>query len=424
MSELEPILVRADSGAQLSRDPAWVVSREEAPVGPDSLRVWLGVETLLNRIGPLQLPVEAPAGLTVMDVLKPIGLDRCQTVTFRAGYEGDHLVSEWRIRSSAPLGEWLGWQSARVRLADLPPLPADVTTFSLQVVDVRRAGQTLKAGTDYLTKNPEAVANLAQALELGEIQISVGGEGAAAAAAGQLWEDMASALGHVVCIYQDRRQNILPVGVPVIVISVADRPALIETLDRLAAAPQPGTQTIRDDRWGCPVYVTWTPGTINLGSATMAVVENWLVIAWQPQSIQTFVLRAKGELPRWRVDQITEATRSKLPEEFVRLTYRDPRPAIEFLMTLAPLASEAADGALRTVLAEIPPMGGAERAFSPLEIPASEVVSGRLFPNVSVTTASATEVRHKSYQSTSLDRPIYWAILGYGGLMVIGMISG
>jgi hypothetical protein len=185
----------------------------------------------------------------------------------------------------------------------------------------------------------------------------------------------------------------------------------------------------RDDRWGCPLYLGTSGIRIggdatasNTGKPTLAVCGDWLVIAVQPQTVQTFILRSEGKLPKWDPNQIPEITRSKIPQEFTRLTFSDPRPAVGFLMRLAPWLSDLVGVGIAMdpgsfLLPE------AREGFSPLDIPAAEVVTADLFPNVSVTECGPDGIRQKMYASTTLDNMVFWGAASYVSLGIFESVG-
>ena len=89
----------------------------------------------------------------------------------------------------------------------------------------------------------------------------------------------------------------------------------------------------------------------SLGTMTLAICDGWLVGGIQPQTVQTFILRSRGTLPRWTPDKIDAETRTKLSAQFVRLTYDDPRAGIETLASLAPWLRDGMQSLMSGLLA-------------------------------------------------------------------------
>ena len=76
-------------------------------------------------------------------ILNALGMNDWQAWSLRLGSHGQHVVQQWYLQSdTAPL-QCIGWGDHTVALTQLPPLPADVTSFSLQTVDLARFQQQL-----------------------------------------------------------------------------------------------------------------------------------------------------------------------------------------------------------------------------------------------------------------------------------------
>ncbi len=456
-AQVERLLTAAPAD-RLVLQTQWIESWGDEPVPTDSFRAWANVAHLVKTISQfpeVQAVKNELAGY--VKVAQWTGIDQWQTLAYRSGCHGDHVISEWSLHSNKPPMQWAGWGERTVSLADLPPLPARMTSFSLQVIDGAKVNHLLDEWGQQLINNPEQIVQFLS--DLGLPGATVNTTTPPDAKTRQHIQKAMGALGSAVCIYQDRQQHVLPWGVPTVAIQVKDKDALIVELDSLKES---GWK--RDDRWGCPTYYRDSAFPVakpigedvpdspefnfnaSLGSTTIAVCDGWLVIGIQPQLVQTFVLRSQGKLPRWSADQLPAATREKLPAEFSRLSFSDPRASVAFLGSIAPWMGDG----LRTIEstlnltmhlqqtmiqqaansdpeASVPPvvivpaidMGPAP---SPLDIPPVEVMNAQLFPNVSVTTLEGNTVRERTYGSTFVDRPIFWGIGGYM-LLCVGAIS-
>ena len=438
-------LLTAATEAHLVQQPQWTESWSGDPVPTDNFRVWVNIAQVGQAISKFP---EVAAGAEVLDPYRKIiswaGIDQLKSIAYRSGYHGDHLISQWSVTSDKAPMQWAGWGDQTVTLGDLPPLPADVTSFSLQVVDASRIYRGSCELAEEIQKQPEQIIQFLSGMGLPGATVSTSQPDNATRDQIQLGMD---ALGTAVCIYQDRQQQVLPWGFPTVAIQVKNKDALVAQLDAL-----PKDQWKRDDRWGCPAYYHFAPTPIasasneghpdvnlsaSLGSATLAVCDGWLVCGIQPQTVQTFVLRSQGKLKRWNPELIPATTREKLPERFSRLTFSDPRASVSFLGSLAPWAANGlqsiADlmnatsqlqitGAVDSKTGEpnVVPAIASAPSSSPLDIPPVEVMNAQLFPNVSVTVLDGTTIRDRTYGSTFIDRPVFWGISGYV-LLTIGL---
>ena len=438
----------------LVEQPQWVESWSGEPVPTDSFRAWFNF-THLAKCLPRIPEVQAVRGelAAYEKVIGWLGVDRWQTWAYRSGCHGDHVVNQWSLQAEVTPLQWAGWGEQTVTLADLPPLPVDVTSFSLQAIDSAKVYTSLREVGQELQRHPEQVIQFLSELGLPGATVNTQSMEQNEELQRRIQLGL-EALGPAVCIYQDRQQQVLPWGVPTIALAVKDREALITQLDTL---PLFGWK--RDDRWGCPTYyrtTAYSPApaagdaaqqslSINasFGSMTIAVCDQWLVCGMQPQMVKTFVLRSQGKLPKWSLDQMPAVTREKLPVAFSRLTYSVPRAAVAMIGSLAPWMSDGLrtlESTLNVAAQQLPLLQQAASAEetgigftpqvipaiargpapSPLDIPPVEVMNSHLFPNVSVTVITGTTIRQRSYGSTFMDRPLFWGVGGYI-LLTIGV---
>lgn len=444
-AELERVLTAAPE-THLAQVPQWIESWSGEPVPTDNFRAWLNIAKVGQTISKFP---EIVAGTEELAPYRKVfhwsGIDQWKAIAYRSGYHGDHLISQWSVTADKAPMQWAGWGDQTVTLGDLPPLPADVTSFSLQVIDTSRIYRGSCELAEEIQKHPEQIIEFLSELGLSGATVSTT-QPVDNTTRDQIQLGL-DALGSAVCIYQDRQQQILPWGISTVAIQVKNKDALLAQLDAL-----PKDQWKRDDRWGCPAYYHFAPTPIatatgegnqnvnlspSLGSATLAVCDGWLVCGVQPQTVQTFVLRSQGKLKKWNPELIPATTREKLPERFSRLTFSDPRASVSFLGSLAPWAGNGLQslGDLMNATSQLQIAGAVDSetgepsvipaiasnpASSPLDIPPVEVMNAQLFPNVSVTVLDGTTIRERTYGSTFIDRPVLWGIGGYL-LLTIGM---
>jgi hypothetical protein len=128
---------------------------------------------------------------------------------------------------------------------------------------------------------------------------------------------------------------------------------------------------------------------------------DWLVIGTTPQSVETYLKRADGKLPKWEASPDLITAQKMLPEKFVSLTYSDPRTAIQTALGLAPTGITALDRNL-TALRKRPTAAGAPATSSvkfpltPEDVPLAEEVTAPLFASVAVCTVDAEGIHWKS----------------------------
>jgi hypothetical protein len=438
-AEIERLLTAAPE-ARLVLQSQWTESWAGELVPIDSFRAWANITQIKQALPKFPEAVTAAQEIdSYLKIIRWFGVDQLRSVAYRFGYHGDHLISQWSVISDKAPMQWVGWGNQTITLSDLPPLPVDVTSFSLQVVNVARIYAGLRELEEDSREHTEQVASFIKGLGLPEEIINI---------SQSVDEDTRDkiqlgldTLGPAVCLYQDRQQQALPWGIPTLAIQVKDKDALIALLDTL-----PEEKWKRDDRWGCPTYhriITtkaaaadsdWSLKTFTQLS-TFAVCDGWLVLGIQPQFVQAFVLRSQGKLKKWSLEMIPAPTREKLPESFARISLSDPRAAVTFLGGLAPWAGHGAQacnelfGFTSQLQADDAENENEEEKSapaielvgkpSPLDIPPVELMNDQLFPNVSVMVLDGTTILKQTYGSTFVDRPIL-----LGALKMIGFQFG
>ncbi len=452
-AQVEP-LISAAAADQLDQQPEWREAWSEEPVPTDSFRLWVNLQQVL-ALG--RQATESSDEFELFEkALSFTGVEQWQTFAFGSGCHGKHLIHQWSLRANSSPLQVIGWGEKTASLDQLPPLPADVSSFSLQVIDLKKGFQLLIELQARLEADPEQLVNFFSQLGLSDVKVSIASPENQKELKEQI--DIAlSALEPVICLYQDRKQQVLPWGIPTVAVKVKDEARLLAQLKKLGWK--------RDDRWGCPMfYETANPvvaqssvktsddddtddakskktealtATLkpSLGTSTVAICDGWLVWGIQPQTVRTFILRSQGMLPRWTIDKIPAETVAKLPAKFARLCYDDPRAGIETLASLAPWVRDGLQSVMSFAGAamemEIIPAAardadgpGAVAAdfnlpvASPLDIPPVELVTAPLFPNVSVTTVTGNVTRGRTYGSTFVQNPLMLAVVGYFGLTV------
>jgi hypothetical protein len=130
---------------------------------------------------------------------------------------------------------------------------------------------------------------------------------------------------------------------------------------------------------------------------TYAVVGDWLVIAGNPQCVQGVVLRAAGEIEKWKPDAETAKRLAKM-QPGCGLQYCTPKSTVGNLCCIGPLFLGLLD-------AQQGFRQSAESDFNPTEvglIPNGHELSKHLFPNLTVTRDDGQTVRVEVNESFSL----------------------
>jgi hypothetical protein len=146
---------------------------------------------------------------------------------------------------------------------------------------------------------------------------------------------------------------------------------------------------------------------------TYAIVDDWLVVALHPQAVQGVILRARGDLERWKPDAATAKRLAKMPADGCGLQYCDPRSTVSNLCILgAPFVS-----ALNLVNDT-----GPETDFDPLDVvlvPNAYELNRHLFPNLTVTRDNGRTIRIEVNESFSLP----FEMIGFETLGILSVLG-
>jgi hypothetical protein len=334
------------------------------------------------------------------DKVDAIGLGNLQAIVFSSGFNGKESRALYEFDLPGPrqgLAKII--KPSPVILADLPPLPPDVSRFSLLRIDPTGAYDaglvffdTLSAsqsfGVEDQAKTPQESARLRKQYLERELNKFLGLN---------LKEDLLPHLGDKLVIYQTPTEGLSVFGT-VICISVKDAEKIQTATDRL----QRGLETIasspikirRKVLKGVEIREVYSRG-FGVITPTYAVIGDWLVIAGHPQPVQGFVLRHKGELEKWQPDTATAARLSKMPSDAIGIQYCRPESVVHNLCCIGPL--------FLSTLTRFNQNNSTE--FDPLDIgliPNGHELGRHLFPNLTYTRDDGKTVRIEVNDSFSL----------------------
>ena len=351
-----------------------------------------------NAIG-LAKRLAGPFVPGLADKIDAVGLGNLKAIVFSSGFHGKESRALYEL--DLP-GERKGLakiiKPSPVTLADLPPLPPDVSRFSMLRIDpsgLYDAGlvafDTLAGeafGADDQAKTPEEAAKLRKAALERELTKFLGLN---------VKEDLLPHLGDKFVMYQTPTEGLSVFGT-VICISVKDAEKVKAATDRL----QRGLETLagnplklrRKLLHGVEIREVYSRG-FGFITPTYAVVGDWLVIAGHPQPVQGFVLRHKGELEKWQPDSGTAARLSKMPADAIGIQYCNPKSTVHNLCCIGPL-----------VISTLTRFNQPDRTeFDPIDIgliPNGHELGKHLFPNLTYTRDDGKTVRIEVNDSFSL----------------------
>jgi hypothetical protein len=414
-----PIAVAVASGESpnITANPLWW------EFGPESVDFemtglsWLDIGKLRDTFGqmPIPLPMPGPDGqpLTVNALAEVTGLDNVGAAVSQSGYKGKALWSETVLQVD---GEKRGLLALgdheTITFDQLPPLPADTTTFAAGSFNLSKFyDDLLKIVRDTAKLGPPEIAQ----------QIEQGIEAAPQIIGFDPKTDLFDTLGNVTTIYLDSSQDFFGIGGVAVVTEVKDSKKLQRTLDHILLMAEAASgsifTTVRTEKHGRQI-ITFDVDGIEFGG--LVVDENWLIAGLMPQTTEAALLRIDGKLDRFVPSRELQVALDAMPKEFTSIAVSNPRKIYRALMGYAPLLYSAAQAGLRES-GMFP--ANLKLPVALAELPPSELVVRPLFPNVAV--GKSTEQGFRWVSRGSLPSlPFGGDVGGIGSVGTIGVLTG
>jgi hypothetical protein len=109
----------------------------------------------------------------------------------------------------------------------------------------------------------------------------------------------------------------------------------------------------------------------------------------------------------WKPAPVVQESLRRLPQEFISVSYSDPRPTISQVLSLAPLVGGLVDSF------------APDAHFDVSALPPAQEVTRHLFPNVSVTTDDGHTLRMESRDSLAVP----FDLAGIDTYLLFGVLS-
>jgi hypothetical protein len=343
-------------------------------------------------------------GLT--ERLDGVGVAGVRAAVFSSGFDGRESRAVYeldvpgarkglaRVLTNKPLG-----------LADLPPLPPDVSRFAALRLDLAAGYDAGLSLAELLTLDEEfgveeeaGRANAAAVVKARKEYLAREADKALGMAVA---DDLLPHLGDKLVVYQSPSEGLQVFGT-VVCVSVTDAGKVKKAVERVrqgVEAVANGQVKVRKRVLKGVEYREYHARGLGVTTTpSYALVGDWLVIAGYPQGVQGFILRAAGDLERWRPDAATAARLAKLPADGCGLQFCNPRSTVSNLCTIGPLALSAIgnQNAFDT---------SAESDFDPIDVtivPNAHELNRHLFPNLTVTRDDGKTIRIEVNESFSL----------------------
>ncbi len=339
-------------------------------------------------------------GDEVKKMLDDLGLLGVENVVLYSGFDGDYERGLVEITAPGPRKGLLTlFKGKPFQLADLPPVPPEVTSFSFSQFDAAAAWDLGVRLAENITRTfePDAVGRIAEGIKAFNQAIGI-----------DFRRDLLESLGDRVLMYNSPDEGPLTLGqvVGFKVKNAAKAQEAIEGLIKGIARTTGADVRLKKRTYrGVEVREVHVKQQGFSFTPTFTFHKDWVIVALFPQPIHGYILRSTGEIPAWKPDTRVSLALERLPKEFTSLSFSDPRPTIKQVLSLAPIIAAAAN------------------SFAPDQyldigtIPNAQEATRHLFPSVAITTDDGKVVRMESRAALSL--PIDLAGVDTYGLFLL-----
>ncbi|MSR57042.1 MAG: DUF1559 domain-containing protein [Planctomycetaceae bacterium] len=372
---------------------------------------WIDLATIRQLTGGIPLSGSNPNEPgRVADVLKALGLENVGPAASRVGFKDEALWSETTITAPAPRSGILAFAEQKpLSLTELPALPAGADGFYSGRLDWSQAAAGMQRMSEIFLKlfGPQGSPTGDQLLAQVKQHLGV-----------DLQKDLFDPLGDVMVLYGDTRQGLFGMGMG-LALSVDDPKTLRSTVDKLLTRLMQsagGDVKVQSVKRGTRTITFLEFPKVPVISPALAIDDKWLVIGLYPQTAESFLLRQDGTLPRWKTPESVTKALALLPEKYTSFTFSDPREGLQTAIGLAPtLISYAQMGLAEQRRRQFGPDAKIDLPVSMADFPPAEVVTRKLFPNVSVCSVTGNEIRWTSRTSFPAVPLLGGAGIGSGG---------
>jgi hypothetical protein len=331
-------------------------------------------------------------GEEIGKLIEDLGLKGLKSVTFHSGFDGPAERSVILVDIPGPRKGLLKIVNPKtIKLADLPPMPSDLTSFSASNLDLAALYEAILGGVEAGVKIylPNQADQIKEGIKIVENILGV-----------KLKEELFGSFGDLVVSYSSPSEGPLGFGA-VYLVKVKDAKKLQGSLDNLfkalGALPFVPVEVKKNTYRDAELHEIHVGGPAAAGFAylpTFTIHKGWLALAFYPQPVQGYVLRSKGDLPAWKASPNLTKRLENFPKEFVSIAVSDPRPTLKFLFSIAPTGVAL----LNSLAAQFAP--GAQ--FDVSLLPNALEVTRHLFPNITVTTDDGKKLRIETRASLML----------------------
>ena len=276
--------------------------------------------------------VAGEAGPNAARLVDDLGLKGLKSITFHSGFDGPAEHSVLLFDIPGPRKGLLKLANQRkISLADLPPMPADLSYLAASNLDLATLydGALIAVEGAVRIFAPDQANMVKQGIQTVEGAIGV-----------KLRDDLFGSLGDLVVSYRSPAEGPLGLGA-VYLIKMKNQKKFAESLDSLfkvaATIPFVEISSRKNTYRGADINgVYFGVGGTSFHLLDYTMHKGWFGVSLYPQPLQGFVLRTAGDLPAWKPSPALAKRLQAFPKEFVGISVSDPRPSLKFVLSLAP----------------------------------------------------------------------------------------
>lgn len=333
--------------------------------------------------------VAGEAGPDVARLVDDLGVKGLKSIKFHSGFDGPAEHSVLLFDIPGPRKGLLKLANQRkINLADLPPMPADLSYFSASNLDLAALYESVLIAIEGAVRIfvPDQANMVKQGIQNVEGAIGV-----------KLRDDLFGSLGDLVVSYRSPADGPLGLGA-VYLIKMKNQKKFAESLDSLfkvaATIPFVEINARKNTYRGADIHgVYFGVGGASFHLLDYTMHKGWFGVSFYPQPLQGFVLRTAGDLPAWKPSAALAKRLQAFPKEFVGITVSDPRPSLKLILSLAPTLVSFLNSMVTFT-------GGPQ--FDINLFPNAHEATRHLFPNITVITDDGKRVRVETKASLPL----------------------
>jgi hypothetical protein len=324
-------------------------------------------------------------GKDVEALMTELGVDNLKSIVFYSGFDGASERSILEMETPGPRKGLLTLLSGKpFKLGDVPPMPPDVSSWSMTNLDAAKFYDVLVPAAERIAGMiaPDGGDDVKGFTKKIDEFLGI-----------DLRKDLLGSLDNQFVQYTSPSEGPVNLG-QTYLFKVKDQKKLEEALEQAIKGLSKLTTTeVKNKK---RIYKGVEVHEVHFGQQSFPVVptyaihEGWLVIGYYPPAVHGYIARSKKEMGAWKPTPKTEEALKLLPQEFISVSYSDPRPSIRTLLSIAPV------------------IGATINSFSPEfnfdigTLPNAQDATRHLFPNVSVTTDDGKVLRVETRASLAL----------------------